>query len=32
MINPKKSNIIVGIIYRPPKMDVIEFKQSSEKN
>ena len=25
IINPKKSNVIVGIIYRHPKMDVTEF-------
>ena len=25
MINPEKSNIIVGTIYRHPKMDVTEF-------
>ena len=25
IINPKKSNIIVGIIYRHPKTDVTEF-------
>ena len=25
IINPKKSNIVVGAIYRQPKMDVTEF-------
>ena len=26
--NPKKSSIIVGVIYRHPKTDVIDFKTS----
>ena len=25
MMNPEKSNIIIGIIYRHPKLDVTEF-------
>ena len=28
IINPKKSNIIVGVIYRHPSMDVTDFNQN----
>ena len=31
-ISPEKYNFIVRTNYRHPKMDVTEFKQSSEKN
>ena len=28
IFNPKKSNIIVGVIYRHPSMDLTDFKQT----
>ena len=29
IINPRKSNIIVGVIYKHPKMDVTDFNFSN---
>ena len=32
MINPKKSNIIVGAVYRHPKMNMTEFNNILNNN
>ena len=32
IINPRKSNIIVGVIYKHPKMDVTEFNDNFLSN
>ena len=32
IINPRKSNIIVGVIYKHPKMDVTDFNNNFLNN
>ena len=28
IINPKKSNIVIGVLYKHPNMDVLDFKNN----
>jgi len=32
IINTKSRNIIIGVIYKPPDMDVIKFNEDLDKN